>query len=269
MPHQASDPSKYQFVRLAGYSIDSAADPAGEHLHLPLYVVYWQQVFEVLHALFEREPDRRVVAFYQFCLAGGHLSFLQRPAIRQHCNVDKWPIYMVASAAANQNSLGATLTNIFLEHLQRRLGMGSNEPLDHFFTEVEASYWRQHGRVAQMNQCLPESMRLGEIRHYHTPDGGIQHVPVHDIFSNRLRRSSSAAEAMLPDSDSSAEPEASALNTAENSSGIHEARAVLVNTIVEMGFERTAVDQAMAASKGRPDLAIDLLLDGVGMTICA
>merc|ERR1711974_126799 len=118
---------------------------------MPLFVVYWQQVFEVLHAMLQRDPDRRIVAFYQFCLAGGHLSFLERPAIREHWGVDRWPIYMIASAAANQNSLGATLTNIFLEQLRKALVSGGDERLGHFFLELERIYWQRHANVAIMN----------------------------------------------------------------------------------------------------------------------
>jgi len=253
MPHRASDPSAYQFVRLAGYTIDPSADPAADHPHMPLYVVYWQQVFQVLHDSFTREPSRRFVAFYQFCLAGGHLSFLQRPAIRQHCNVDKWPIYMVASAAANQNSLGATLTNIFLDHLQTALCRGGTERLDSFFTAVEQTYWKQHWKVAQMNQALPEAMRLGEICHYHTPDGGIQNDPVSAIFSNRTSSLSKLPTESVP----------AATVQAQGVSSPMEAQQQLVEIITAMGFDVKAVEDALSASNFRPDLAIDLLLDGL------
>lgn len=266
MPHRASDPAAYGFVRLAGYTIDPDADPAAEHSHLPLFVVYWQQVFEVLNSTLQRDPGRRVAAFYQFCQAGGHLNFLQRPSIRQHWGVDRWPIYMMASAAANQTSLGGTLTNIFIERLQRSLRAGGREPLGHFFRDVEEIYWLRHKKIAQMNQALPAAMRMGEVRQYHTPHGGIQDVPVHSLFSNReailrLGGSSQVFEPGMEETASSAgccvPPSPSASSSQEEETP----RTQLSSTIAAMGFEPRAVQAALTAAGDQPDLAIDLLLD--------
>jgi len=262
MPHRARDPSGYQFIRFAGYTIDPDADPAADHPHLPLYVVYWQQVFQVLHAMHERDAGRRIVVFYQFCLAGGHLSFLQRNAIRQHWGVDKWPIFMVASAAANQNSLGATLTNIFIDQLRGLLVLGGTERLGHLFKAVEAEYWRQHHKVALMNQKLPEFRRLGQVQQYHTPCSGIENATVRSVFSNKLPPAE-VHEQRLRDSEMGV-PEGADLGapcevtSAARTDGV--ALEELVETIGEMGFDREAVQRALTAAHGKPDLAIDILL---------
>eukprot|EP00927_Polykrikos_kofoidii_P055407 TRINITY_DN49667_c0_g1_i1.p1 TRINITY_DN49667_c0_g1~~TRINITY_DN49667_c0_g1_i1.p1 ORF type:complete len:681 (+),score=91.27 TRINITY_DN49667_c0_g1_i1:62-2044(+) len=192
MPHQATDTRPYGFVRAAGYTIDPRADQSADHSHLPLFCVYWQHIFAVLHKTQAEDPGRKVVAFYQFCLAGGHLSFLQRPAIRQHWGIDEWPIYMVASAAANQNSLGATLTLIFLELLRIYLVQDSTMPLGLFFCELQKTYWARHARLEASNRRLPPSMRIGEVEHFHTPGGGIQCAPLSAVFSNA--RGGGAAE---------------------------------------------------------------------------
>lgn len=255
MPHQATDLNPYAYVRLAGYTLDTKADPAAAHAHLPLYVVYWQQVFAVLHRTMQLNPDRRVVAFYQFCLSGGHISFLQRPAIRQHWGVDRWPMYMIASSSANQNSLGATLTVIFIELLQSR--MRSRMTLGQFFKELDTLYWQRHRRVAEMNQHLPKHMRLGEMQQYHTPDSGIESTLVSDVFANAGRRKRyrmEASEAPL------SRPKHSCGEAASPAVGESEPRAQLLGMLVDMGFPITAVEAALREASWRPDLAIDLLL---------
>ena len=114
---------------------------------------------------------------------------------------------MVASAGANQDSLGGTLTNIFLAQLRRALasttpedaggrGSGGSEPLGAFFNRLEEAYWKEHEDLLSMNRDLPEDMRLGEPVLYHTPAGGIQHAPVAALFSNRHNGINLAQEAM-------------------------------------------------------------------------
>mmetsp|Transcript_102330 Transcript_102330/g.177909 ORF Transcript_102330/g.177909 Transcript_102330/m.177909 type:complete len:648 (+) Transcript_102330:1-1944(+) len=262
MPHSATDLRPYDFVRLAGYTLDVEADPAAAHPHMPLFVVYWQQIFGVLHRMLELDPKRHIVTFYQFCLSGGHISFLQRPAIREHCGVDRWPIYMVASSAANQDSLGATLTNIFLEHLRRTLARGGRSPLGVFFKQLESLYWQQHTRIAQMNRSLPEFMRMGEIQQYHTPDSGVENMPVSAIFSNRLPLLEALpADAAMANADADASLGSDATLPAAEVSDATSARAQLMEVIFEMGFtDREAVEEALNAANGHADLALEILL---------
>ena len=84
------------------------------------------KVFSVLHASLMEDQGRRVVAFYQFCLSGGHLNFLQRPAIRKHWGVDNWPIYMIASSGL-RSELGGRFGYFYFLSVRGR-GNGRKRP---------------------------------------------------------------------------------------------------------------------------------------------
>eukprot|EP00656_Telonema_subtile_P054878 TRINITY_DN8300_c0_g1_i1.p1 TRINITY_DN8300_c0_g1~~TRINITY_DN8300_c0_g1_i1.p1 ORF type:complete len:506 (+),score=139.01 TRINITY_DN8300_c0_g1_i1:134-1651(+) len=138
-PHRATDERPYGFVRAAGYPMCPTTDPSGEHDHLPLFCVYWSQMFRVLHLMQQREPQRRVVCFYQFCLSGGHLLCMTREAFVQQYQVDKWPVAMIASAGALQNSTGAVLTNLFMQAV--RQGLSSACSLGQLLQRTHDQYW--------------------------------------------------------------------------------------------------------------------------------
>eukprot|EP00928_Gymnodinium_smaydae_P013308 TRINITY_DN14867_c0_g1_i2.p2 TRINITY_DN14867_c0_g1~~TRINITY_DN14867_c0_g1_i2.p2 ORF type:complete len:122 (-),score=29.69 TRINITY_DN14867_c0_g1_i2:304-669(-) len=117
-----------------------------------------------------------------------------------------------------------------------------------------------------MNRHLPEHMRMGEVRQYHTPGADIQDTPVRAVFSNRrLPRvhTLSAREPVDLAATPSSEPSPKTLAAAADYKALlPEAREELVNLIVEMGFDRALVLEAMADALDQPDLAIDLLLGG-------
>jgi len=118
MPHRTPNKSLYQHVSTAGHVMDFDADP---HLPSPLQRFYWQHVFQVVHDIQVCDPGRIFICLYQFCTAGGHLKWMQNPAMQMFHRIHKWPVFMMATAKEQQYSLGFSFTQIFLNLVSEQL----------------------------------------------------------------------------------------------------------------------------------------------------
>ena len=122
---------------------------------------------------------------------------MRRTGFREQFGVDKWPLAMVASAGALQDSTGGfhccsatvtisllvalllciylqlplfdmsghmaggVLTNLFISNLLR--GLAGDMTLGQLLGQMHQQYWQQHGKLIRLNAQLPAHMRIGEV----------------------------------------------------------------------------------------------------------
>eukprot|EP01051_Picozoa_sp_SAG22_P009390 SAG22_NODE_781_length_7267_cov_28.189035_1_plen_399_part_10 len=87
-------------------------DPRRHHL-------YATQLRQIFHQLFARNPRRPVVGLLNYCLSGGNLDFMRRPAaVRAALGVDRWPLYLMSSSQAGTDSLVAGLWSAWFRQLE-------------------------------------------------------------------------------------------------------------------------------------------------------
>jgi hypothetical protein len=76
---------------------------------------YDTQLRVILHELFSRSPERKIVGLLNFCRSGGNLDFMTKPAVVKHLGVDNWPLYLMSSSQAEADSLVGGFWDVYIK----------------------------------------------------------------------------------------------------------------------------------------------------------
>ena len=189
MPHRSLSTQQYGAVTTAGRDmlLPSKVSSEAELARLsPLTCLYWQQVVSAIAP--GCVSGRKVVMLYQFCTSGGHCKWLSNPSYLRHYNVDRWPVFQMATSREQQYSLGATFTVIFIACVTEELARGGRRSLGDVFAEAEGRYWQQHPVMKRMNnEAQSASDRFGDLVVAKGDRSDIAETPIADIFKNSLQ----------------------------------------------------------------------------------
>eukprot|EP01059_Diplonema_ambulator_P022353 TRINITY_DN3763_c0_g2_i1.p1 TRINITY_DN3763_c0_g2~~TRINITY_DN3763_c0_g2_i1.p1 ORF type:complete len:430 (+),score=131.94 TRINITY_DN3763_c0_g2_i1:62-1351(+) len=183
MPQRARDASTYGPVTHAGRDMDlpSSVPTSSMGKISPLTCLYWQQVVSAIAP--GCIQGRRVVLLYQFCTSGGHCKWLEDEKYDSHYDVQRWPVFQMATSREQQYSLGGTFTSIYMNVLKAKLLEGGT--LQDAYDEAEKEYWEQHGVEAEMNaNAKSPSLRFGELMKVEGSKSNVGKTPLNEIFVN-------------------------------------------------------------------------------------
>eukprot|EP01064_Diplonema_japonicum_P028639 TRINITY_DN4433_c3_g1_i1.p1 TRINITY_DN4433_c3_g1~~TRINITY_DN4433_c3_g1_i1.p1 ORF type:complete len:430 (+),score=64.42 TRINITY_DN4433_c3_g1_i1:46-1335(+) len=183
MPYRSANTSKYGAVTHAGRDMDlpDSIPTSSMGMVSPLTCLYWQQVVSAIAPACMK--GCKVVMLYQFCTSGGHCKWLEDEKYETHYDVQKWPIFQMATSREQQYSLGGTFTNIFMDCLGE--GLRRSETLSETYVRAEKAYWEQHRIEADMNkQAKSPALRFGELVNAQGTKSNVGSTPLAEVFVN-------------------------------------------------------------------------------------
>eukprot|EP00927_Polykrikos_kofoidii_P026221 TRINITY_DN23399_c0_g1_i1.p1 TRINITY_DN23399_c0_g1~~TRINITY_DN23399_c0_g1_i1.p1 ORF type:complete len:507 (+),score=64.64 TRINITY_DN23399_c0_g1_i1:98-1618(+) len=115
--------------------------------------LYSQMLFRAYHSVLERTPRRRLVLLHQFCLSGGAIEFMRRPAYRTYCGTELWPIYAIVTAGRFEPALG-DFVGFWTNEFSKALDEGGHRTLADVYASAERSYWEANKEMQKFNASV-------------------------------------------------------------------------------------------------------------------
>lgn len=147
MPYASTRLDIYDFVATDG------AQEAGRGRNRPTCYLYSTQLRVIFHQLFERSPDRCIVGLLNYCLSGGNLEFMRRESVRRHLHVDRWPLFLMSSSQAGQESMVAGMWDAWFQELRDAIIVQPPSlTVSGLFERAEARYW--HDNLYELSNAV-------------------------------------------------------------------------------------------------------------------
>jgi len=121
------------------------AEGAGVGKNRPHNYLYATQLRLIFHQILQRTPDRPIIGLLNYCLSGGNLEFMRRDSVRQHLQVDKWPLFLMSSSQAKQESMVAGMWEAWFQQLKEGILNGApGMTIGDLFLATESAYYQEN-----------------------------------------------------------------------------------------------------------------------------
>jgi hypothetical protein len=151
--------------------------------------LFWQQLFQSLHSIRNTQPNCRILGLTEACFSGGAIKFVKDEAISFFNRLEKWPIFLIATAGEAQTSFSGFMTR-FLHHAKQATEQASDgTTLLQTFLQASEEYSNVLRRVpSRVGAQRAAIFGCADINHSYSGSSGVENVPIAHWFRNETRR---------------------------------------------------------------------------------